>query len=135
MYRQIKIFLNILVFTSLVSASIGQSTRITSDPDADYKLAKEYYTKEEYSLAYPIFKSIFSNGGSHGNYPVSISLESKYYYIACGLILNDATIKGKAIEFLELTMKHLGDIIIHHSRPSLSIIQRHTDLILTIWTI
>ena len=46
MYRQIKIFLNILVFTSLVSASIGQSTRITSDPDADYKLAKELVTQK-----------------------------------------------------------------------------------------
>ena len=102
MYRQIKILLSILVFSSIGSASFGQNTKITNDADADYKLAKEYYSKEEYSLAYPIFNSIYSNGGSKGNYPVSVSLECKYYYISCGLKLNDASIKGKAIEFLEL---------------------------------
>jgi tetratricopeptide (TPR) repeat protein len=102
MYRRIKILVSILFLSSLFALSFGQNTKITNDVDADYKLAKEYFAKEEFSLAYPIFKSIYNNDASKGNYPVSTALECKYYYISCGLSLNDASTKEKAVEFLEL---------------------------------
>ncbi len=103
MYQRIKIIVNFLLLTSLISfSSYGQYTRITNDVDAQYKLAKEYFGKEEFSLAYPIFKTIYSNGDVSSNYPVNVALESKFYYLSCGLKLNDATVKSKAVEFVEL---------------------------------
>ena len=103
MFPRIKIIVSFFLLAHLISLkSFGQYTRITNDVDAQYKLAKEYYAKEEYSLAYPIFKTINSNGVGSSNYPVNIALESKFYYLSCGLKLNDVTTKGKAVEFIEL---------------------------------
>ena len=46
-----------LVTISSVTA-FSQSTRFYSDPQATFKEAKEYFQKEQYSLAYPIFKEL-----------------------------------------------------------------------------
>lgn len=112
MYCRIKVLVSLLVLSAFMPAfSHAQATRITTDPDEQYKLAKEYYAKEEYSLAYPIFKTIYSNNDVKGNYPTTVALESKYYYLTCGLKLNDASMPSKAIEFLELEhnapLKHM----------------------------
>ncbi len=101
MYPRI-IIISFIVFASLSSSSYGQYTRVTNDPDAEYKLAKEYFSKDEFSLAYPIFKTFNSNGVNKTNYPVTVAAESKYYYISCGLKLNDSSIKQKAVDFIEL---------------------------------
>jgi hypothetical protein len=37
---------------------IAQQTRFYSDPDEKFKEAKEYFQKEEYSLAYPLLKEL-----------------------------------------------------------------------------
>ncbi|MFP5040389.1 tetratricopeptide repeat protein [Parasediminibacterium sp. JCM 36343] len=101
MHARIKIFTSIVAFFSF-TYTYSQATLITTDVDADYKLAKEYFAKEEYSLAYPIFKNINTTGVEKTNYPANIAIEGRYYYISCGLKLNDATMKSKAIEFIEL---------------------------------
>ena len=36
----------------------AQQTRIITDPQEKFKEAKEYYQKEQYSLAYPLFKEL-----------------------------------------------------------------------------
>ena len=36
----------------------AQQTRIFTDPQEKFKEAKEYYQKEQYSLAYPLFKEL-----------------------------------------------------------------------------
>jgi TolA-binding protein len=72
------------------------------DPDAEFKNAKDLYQKEQFSLAYPVFKKLYSNGIEQSNIPAITRLESKYYYIICGLQLNDATTVPMAVAFIEL---------------------------------
>ncbi len=101
MHLKIKIIAS-LVFCCTLFFANAQYTMVNNDADANYKLAKEYFIKEQYSLAYPIFKNLYSNGIGNSNYPTTVQLESKYYYITCALRLNEATAERKAIDFIEL---------------------------------
>lgn len=99
--RRITILITFLLGTLLFSAQ-AQYTMVNNDVDANFKLAKAYYLKEQYSLAFPIFKNLYSNGIAKSNYSTTLNLETKYYYIVCGLRLNDATALPKATEFIAL---------------------------------
>lgn len=88
--------ITIAIFTT------AQSTKNNNDPDEAFKIAKEYWQKEQYSLAFPIFKSLYTNANGLSNLPVHIQVESKYYTLVCGLWLNDVTIEPLAVEFIEL---------------------------------
>ena len=91
----------VALFSSI--ASYSQATFKTTDIDAEYKLAKEYFAKQQYSLAYPLFKQFNNHLGAYAsNYPYEVAVESRYYTIVCGLQLNDETFKSKAIDFIEL---------------------------------
>lgn len=79
----------------------AQATQANMDPDADFKLAKELYQKEQYSLAYPIFKNIASLNQAYSKLPISTQLEAKYYTIVSGLKLNETTAETAAKEFIE----------------------------------
>ena len=80
----------------------AQLTQNNLDPDAEFKTAKDLYQKEQFSLAYPVFKKLYSNGITQSNMPATLKLECKYYYIICGLQLNDATAVPMAETFIEL---------------------------------
>jgi TolA-binding protein len=80
----------------------AQFTENHLDPDAEFKNAKDLYQKEQFSLAYPVFKKLYSNGIEQSNIPAITRLESKYYYIICGLQLNDETTVPMAVAFIEL---------------------------------
>lgn len=82
-------------------AALSQASKFHNDPDEDFKLAKELYQKDQFSLAYPLFKTL-SADISRSNIPTSIQLESKYYSIVCGLQLNDPTAEIAAVEFVDL---------------------------------
>lgn len=82
-------------------AGYAQTTYLLQDPDAEFKQAKELFQNEQYGLAYPVFKKIYSNGTRQGNTPFSIQLESQYYYILCGLKMNDSTAVPMAVQFIE----------------------------------
>ncbi len=97
------VFLFLLLSGSFASQQgNAQLTQYHEDPDAVFKNAKDLYQKEQFSLAYPVFKSLYSNGFEQSNIPSTIRLESKYYYIVCGLQLNDETAVPKAVAFIEL---------------------------------
>ncbi len=83
------VFLSCLLSVSIVQVN-AQATKENNDPDAVFKEAKELYMKDQFSLAYPLFKELH-NGGNFkwSNYALSEQLEAKYYAIACGLKLND----------------------------------------------
>ncbi len=100
MFR-IKILVTLLLSSLLLTAE-AQYTMVNNDVDANYKLAKDYFLKEQYSLAYPIFKNLYSNGIGKSNFTVTLNVEVYYYYLLCGLKLNDASTAGKAIEFIAL---------------------------------
>src|SRR4051812_15394871 len=96
----IEILKKSLCATSLVlamqHASFGQATQANMDPDADFKLAKELYQKEQYSLAYPLFKNIASGNSPNSKLPISTQLEAKYYTIVSGLKMNETTAESAA---------------------------------------
>lgn len=80
----------------------AQLTQNHLDPDAEFKNAKDLYQKEQYSLAYPVFKKLYSNGINQSSMPDLVKLESKYYYIVCGLEVNDEATVERAQDFIEL---------------------------------
>lgn len=80
----------------------AQLTQTNLDPDAEFKNARDLFQKEQFSLAYPVFKKLYSNGIEQSNTPATVRLESKYYSIICGLQLNDASAVPMAISFIEL---------------------------------
>jgi tetratricopeptide (TPR) repeat protein len=79
----------------------AQLTQVHTDPDAAFKRAKDLYQKEQFSLAYPVFKQVYNNEAGQGQTADFIKLESRYYYIICGLQLNDSTAVPLATRFIE----------------------------------
>jgi TolA-binding protein len=98
-YFLISILLFLTVFPHILEA---QFTKINLDPDAEFKNAQELYQKDLYSLAYPVFKMLYSNGISGSNMPETVQQECRYYYLTCGLQLNDSAVVSSAISFLAL---------------------------------
>lgn len=101
MHKLLKIFSAIFCCLLFLFSS-GQYTKMNDDPDAAFKSAKELFQKEQYSLAYPVFKYLYTNKVTISNLPVTIQLEAKYYYIICGLKLNDISAEPMAIDFIAL---------------------------------
>ncbi|MEO7209360.1 MAG: tetratricopeptide repeat protein [Chitinophagaceae bacterium] len=93
----------LLFFAVCLSFSLSaQFTKWNDDPDETFKLAKDLYQKSDFSLAYPLFKTLYASPANTGNIPVSIWEESKYYAIISGLQLNDETAETEATAFIEL---------------------------------
>ena len=80
MYRITWLFIvySLLLIHQPASAQLTQSV---IDPDAAFKQAKLLYQQEQYSLAYPLFKTLYSNGVQNSNMPVQVRTEARYYYI------------------------------------------------------
>ncbi|RXK87191.1 tetratricopeptide repeat protein [Filimonas effusa] len=93
-----------LAFAFLLSVSEAgaQATKANMDPDANFKLAKELYQKQQFSLAYPLFKALYYDKPDASAIPVSMQVESKYYSIVCALRMNDALAPQAAIDFINL---------------------------------
>lgn len=87
----------LFVCTGMLSA---QSTLQYNDPDARFKQARELFQKEQYSLAWPVFRSMYNNGIPQSTMPITTAEEVKYYYIISGLKLQDATAEPLAKDFL-----------------------------------
>ncbi len=113
--KKISITLLVVLCAFAVQA---QFTKANDDPDADFKLAKELYQKEQFSLAYPLFKMLYAENKTNSSIPVTIQSESKYYSIVCGLELQDETAETAAMEFIalehneprtEMMSYHLGE--------------------------
>ena len=86
-----------LVFLATISAT-AQQTRFYTDPEEKFKEAKEYYQKEEYSLAYPLLKELQQSIKETDiiNDPGMVQ-EINYYTIVCALKQNETAAEEKAI--------------------------------------
>jgi len=84
-------------------AGMAQQTRYYNDPQEKFKEAKEYFQKEQYSLAYPLLKELHagSRETDRVNYPVTTQ-ELNYYTIVCGLKQNEEVAETKAIDYIDL---------------------------------
>ncbi len=95
--------ISLIVAICQVIISSAQQTAIYKDPQSTFKEAKEYFQKEQYSLAYPLFKELEQHlmETDKANLTVT-SQEIEYYFTVCALIQNEGRAEDKAIEYIDL---------------------------------
>ncbi|HEX4849866.1 MAG TPA: tetratricopeptide repeat protein, partial [Puia sp.] len=94
----------LFVFISIITtSSFAQQTYFISDPEGTFKQAKEYYQKEYYSLAYPLFKDLQSDLKVKDRSDDALNYqEIRYYTLVCALKQNDSSAVGPAKDFIAL---------------------------------
>ena len=96
-----RIFLPI-AFILISAACFSQPNFNITDPEKNFKDAKEFFIKGEYSLAYPLLKPLLDkypeNTQSSHAY---LNQDVQYYYIVCGLKLNQETAEAEAMRFVD----------------------------------
>ncbi|HEV2831582.1 MAG TPA: tetratricopeptide repeat protein, partial [Hanamia sp.] len=96
-----RIFLSIAFFLFTLSCFCQSNFNVT-DPEKDFKDAKEYFIKGDYSLAYPLLKPLVDkyteNTQSSHAY---LNQDIEYYYIVCGLKLNQPIAEESAKRFVD----------------------------------
>jgi TolA-binding protein len=87
----------------LCVACYSQETQFYKDPQEKFKEAKDYFQREYYSLAFPLFKELQRQAKETDqvNYPVTAQ-EINYYYIACALKQNETRAEDQAIDFINV---------------------------------
>ncbi len=84
-------------------ASFSQQTRFNSDPEDKFKEAKEYFQKEQYSLAYPLLKELHQSirETDKANHSITVQ-EITYYTTACALKQMESRAEEQAIDYIDL---------------------------------
>ncbi|MBI3138708.1 MAG: tetratricopeptide repeat protein [Sphingobacteriales bacterium] len=92
------------VIAILFSVSVSsQQTRFHSDPDGKFKEAKEYFQKEQYSLAYPLLRELRQSVRETDIANTAITVqEINYYAIVCGLKQGEGRSEQEAEEYIDL---------------------------------
>jgi TolA-binding protein len=94
-----------LIFISLLfafSSAKTQQTFFLTDPQANYKQAQEYFQKQYYSLAYPIFKELEQDQAARPQLYQSFGYEDiQYYTLVCSLNQDDSAAVSPARIFIE----------------------------------
>src|SRR6478672_4797327 len=95
-----RLFLFLVISITSLSC-FSQANFNVTDPDKDYKEAKDYFIREQYSLAYPLLKQLKKQ------YPENtisihtyINQDVDYYYIVCGLRLDQPVEEADAKNFI-----------------------------------
>lgn len=101
MYKIVAYIIFLFFFGSMQKVS-AQLTLANTDADIAFKEAKLLYQQQQFSLAYPVFKKLYSNGVENSNMPVQILSDAKYYYIVCGLELNEVGAPDLAKSYINL---------------------------------
>lgn len=101
MFRKPISFFLLAVLSCLVTSA--QQTRIYTDPLKVYQDAKDLYQKEQYSLAYPIFRELQESRREtdYANYRIPFE-EVDFYTIVCGLKQNEGIAEEQAKSFVTL---------------------------------
>jgi TolA-binding protein len=93
----------LLLMIGLSYFSSAQQTRFLNDPQATFNQAKEFFQKEQYSLAYPLLKELqlklreTDRSNDALNYQ-----EVRYYATVCALKQNEERAAFTAQEFIDL---------------------------------
>lgn len=82
---------------------LSQQTRFYSDPETKFKDAREYFQKEQYSLAYPLFKELKQEvrETDKANRAVTVQ-EINYYSTVLALKQNEGRAEDDAIQYIEV---------------------------------
>lgn len=102
--RFMKKFCISLSFCFISALSFSQQTAFYKDPQEKFNEAKEYFQKEQYNLAYPLFKELQQSlkETDKVNNPIE-SQEINYYTIVSGLKQNEGRAEEDALGFIDVT--------------------------------
>lgn len=84
-------------------SAFAQATHVITDPEKNYKDAKELFVKEQYALAYPLFAALKAqypdNTVSNHAY---LNDDVNYYYIVCQLKLQQPAAEQQARHYIDV---------------------------------
>lgn len=87
----------------IASAVMSQPSAINTDPLITYKQAKEFFQNEQFSLAYPLFKSLRQATSSADRTNNALATDDiRFYALACGLQQNESFSAKDAEHFIGL---------------------------------
>lgn len=93
----------LLSVTLLGVTAYSQSTKFYSDPQTKFKEAKEYFQKDQYSLAYPLFKELQQDLRETDRINTAITVqEISYYNTVCALKQNEGRAEEQAQAYIDL---------------------------------
>jgi TolA-binding protein len=93
----------ILLMIALSHFSSAQQTRFINDPQASFNQAKEFFLKEQYSLAYPILKDLEQKRRETDRSNDALNYQDlRYYATVCALKQNEERAIFNAQEFIDL---------------------------------
>jgi len=93
----------ILLMIGLSHFSSAQQTRFISDPQVSFNQAKEFFQKEQYSLAYPILKDLEQRRRETDRSNDALNYQDiRYYATVCALKQNEERAAFNAQEFIDL---------------------------------
>ncbi len=108
------------------SEAQAQQTLFLNDPQASYKQAQEYYQKEYYSLAYPIFKGLEQDQANRLQPNPDFEYQNIHYYtLVCSLNQDDSASVLPALQFVhqeknaarsEMLSFHLAEYYFRHGQ-------------------
>lgn len=92
-----------IIFIGVFNFSIAQQTRVISDPNTTFKQAKEYFQRDQFSLAYPLFKDLElqQRDADRSNEAIKYQ-EIKYYTTVCALKQGEEAAVQRAQDFIDL---------------------------------
>ncbi|HEY5392930.1 MAG TPA: tetratricopeptide repeat protein [Hanamia sp.] len=90
-----------IVFSLLSVSCFSQANYFVTDPQKDFKEAKDFFMKGEYSLAYPLLKPLIDkypeNTKSNHSY---LNQDVEYFFIVCQLKMNQEVAVDAATRFI-----------------------------------
>ncbi len=93
----------LLFFAGLYCTVIAQPTNAITNPEKKYNDAKELFVKEQFALAYPLFKELKDktpdNSISNHTY---LNDDIKYFYTVCELKLQQPVAEDEAKQYIEV---------------------------------
>ncbi len=96
--------LSLLFIATVFSFStFAQATHAITDPEKNYKDAKELFVKEQYALAYPLFAALKAqNPDNTTSDHAYINDDVNYYYIVCQLKLQQPAAEQQARHYVDV---------------------------------
>src|SRR5678810_213178 len=93
----------ILLMIGICHFATAQQTRFISDPQVSFNQAKEFFLKEQYSLAYPILKDLEQKRRETDRSNDALNYQDlRYYATVCALKQNEERAIFNAQEFIDL---------------------------------
>ncbi len=93
----------LITLVTFIQFSFAQQTRFINDPQGTFKQAKDYFQREQYSLAWPLLKELQLQQTSADRTSQAISAqEVRYYTTVCALKQNERGAVDKAQDFIAL---------------------------------